>query len=271
MESAEVGRAKAEFLQALVQVQLRARNQESYLRGSASGSIPERQLREAETALREARIRLATAEQGLINLGLPVESDALRDVPENQLTSRIQFLGLPDELARSLPRQTTGNLLPIKAPLDGVVVGREVVAGEVVDPTRTLFVVADTSRMWLTLDVRSEDAPSIRLDQAVRFQPEGSKVEVSGQIAWISTEVDHKTRALKVRVVLPNSDGQLRANTFGSGRIILREEPAAVVVPNEAIHWEGDCYIVFVRDRNFLKEGSPKVFHTPHGPHRHAE
>ncbi|MFO0965018.1 MAG: hypothetical protein U0793_05440 [Gemmataceae bacterium] len=33
-------------------------------------------------------------------------------------------------------------------------------------------------------------------------------------------------------------------------------------MPSEAIHWEGDCHIVFVRDKDYLKPGAPKVFHV---------
>ena len=39
------------------------------------------------------------------------------------------------------PKTTTANLIPLVAPLAGVVVGREVVAGEVVDTAKALFVV----------------------------------------------------------------------------------------------------------------------------------
>jgi membrane fusion protein, heavy metal efflux system len=61
---------------------------------------------------------------------------------------------------------------------------------------------------------------------------------------------------------LSNPNGQLRNETFGTGRIILREEQEAIVVPNEAIHWEGCCHIVFVRDKGyFSSKDSPKVFH----------
>jgi cobalt-zinc-cadmium efflux system membrane fusion protein len=42
----------------------------------------------------------------------------------------------------------------------------------------------------------------------------------------------------------------------------LRYEPRAVVVPSEAVHWDGCCNVVFVRDKNFLAEGSPKFFHV---------
>ena len=74
--------------------------------------------------------------------------------------------------------------------------------------------------------------------------------------------MDEKTRTLKVRINLANTDRRLRANTFGTGRVILREEKNALVVPNDAVHWEGDCFVVFVRDKNFLADQALKVFHV---------
>ena len=52
------------------------------------------------------------------------------------------------------------------------------------------------------------------------------------------------------------------ANTFGTARVVLRDEPAAIVIPDEALHWEGCCHVVFVRDKNYFQEGSPKFFHV---------
>ena len=46
---------------------------------------------------------------------------------------------------------------------------------------------------------------------------------------------------------------KLRANTFGTGRIILvREEPKAIVVPAGAAAMGGDCFVVFVQDRTYM-------------------
>ncbi len=96
----------------------------------------------------------------------------------------------------------------------------------------------------------------------MRFLPGGADREVSGEVVWISTAIDEKTRTVQVRVDLPNADGQLRAGTFGRGRILRREEAGAVVVPAESIQWEGDCHVVFVRDKNYDAPGGYKVFHT---------
>ncbi len=263
VDAAEVGKAKSEFLQALVQVRLKTetfqRVEETYMHGAS----PERVYRDTAAALSEAKIRLTAAREAMTNLGLPVDVESLKDVPQEKLADRLRFLGLPPSLTASLdPRTTTGNLLAITAPFEGVVIARQVVSGEVVEAGKVLFVVADVRQLWLMLDLRLEDARPIRLSQQIRFRPDGSKEEAAGAITWISTEADNKTRTLKARAVLDNTEGRLRANIFGAARVILREESQAIVVPNAAVHWEGDCFVVFVRDKNFLKPGAPKVFHT---------
>ncbi len=260
VDAAEVGKAKSEFLQALVQVRLRSKNLEAMQ--AVLASVPERLLRETEAGVSEAGIRLTTAQEAMTNLGLPVDVESLQKVPQEKLADCLRFLGLPGSLTASLdPKTTTGNLLAVTAPFDGTVVARQLVGGEVVDSSKVLFVVVDVRQMWLTLDLRVEDAMLVALGQKVRFWPDGIK-EARGKITWISTEADHKTRTVKVRACLDNGDGRLRANTFGSGKVVLREESQAIVVPNSAVHWEGCCHIVFIRDKDYLKDGAPKVFHV---------
>jgi cobalt-zinc-cadmium efflux system membrane fusion protein len=111
------------------------------------------------------------------------------------------------------------------------------------------------------LHLRQDDVAYLALGQTVTFGRRGES-EVKGKLAWISTEVDEQTRTVKVRVEVPNPDGRLKANTFGDGRIVLREEAKAVTVPDEAVHWEGCCNVVFVRDKRYFEEGSPKFFHV---------
>jgi cobalt-zinc-cadmium efflux system membrane fusion protein len=262
VDAAEVGKAKAEFLTALVQVRLRAQAMERVEEAYQHGAIPERAYRDQAAALSEARIRLTTAQEAMTNLGLPVDGEALKAVPQEKLADRLRFLGLPESVtARLDPKTTTGNLLAVTAPFESVVVARQVVGGEVVGSGKVLFVVVDVRQMWLTLDLRVEDARLVALGHEVRFRPDGGK-EANGKIAWISTEADPRTRTVKVRASLDNNEGRLRANTFGTGKGVLREERHAVVVPNAAVHWEGCCHVVFVRDKDYLRDGAPKVFHV---------
>lgn len=261
VDAAEVGRAKAEFLQALTQAELRAQTLAG-LREREGGSVPPQSVREAEAAADEARVRLALAEQTLANLGLPARADDLRGLDPAARAARVQFLGLPAPWPAALAgKSASSNLLPVTAPLDGEVVDRSAAPGEAADPAKPLFTVADTGRVWVTLRVRVEDAARVRPGQPARFRAAGRDEWETGAVARVSPAADEKTRTVAVRVDLPNPAGRYPANTFGTGRVVLREEPAAVVVPTGAVHWEGDCHVVFVRDRNY--ETSPyKVFHV---------
>lgn len=261
VDAAEVGRAKTELVQALSQEELNRKGLKRL--ESLTEVVAGRQVQEAQAGVVQARARLLSAQQALGNFGLPVNVEQLRALPEEKLAERLRLLGLPESIAAHLsPDETTTNLLPVKAPMDGIVVARHVVAGEVVDASRVLFQLADTSRMWLTLNVSVEDAGKLALGQPVRFRPDGSHTDVSGKLVWKSTTADPQTRMVTVRAELPNSSGQLLNEMFGAGRVILREENEAIAVPNEAIHWEGCCHVVFVRDKGYFDKDSPRVFHV---------
>jgi cobalt-zinc-cadmium efflux system membrane fusion protein len=96
----------------------------------------------------------------------------------------------------------------------------------------------------------------------VRFRPDGIKADFAGEVGWIGTSADETTRTIPVRVVMPNDNAKLRASALGVGRIVLREEPHAITVPNEAVQKVGGCEVVFVRDKDYLKPSGPKVFHA---------
>lgn len=249
IDAAEVGKAKAELLQAFASLKLKGQSYASV--SSSGGAVAEARVREAEAAVREAEIRLDAARQSLVNLGMPLEGD-LQKLTSAQLEAEVRFLGLSAEVVKTLDSgRASTNLLPLVAPMNGAVMSRDVVAGEVVDSTKLLFTVADARRMWVTLDLRLEDTRLVTLGQEVRFHPEGG-AETSGRITWISNEADPKTRTVKLRAAVENPAGRLRANTFGAGQVVLRQEKEAVVVPNDAVQWEGCCHVVFVRTKDYL-------------------
>jgi cobalt-zinc-cadmium efflux system membrane fusion protein len=244
--SIEVGRAKAEYLEAATLLDAKAkafRRSEEMLRSNIGSRASHEG---AESERKQAEIRLFNARQALLNLGLPIGDLESSQTPPNQA---IQFLGLSDAIRAKLDaKATTTNLVPVASPLDGVVTTRNVVAGEIVDSSKPLFIVADTTRMWVMVNVDMRESRRIALGQKLVFRPDGTPDDaVTGKIAWISTAVDDETRTLRVRADIENPDGQLRAMTFGKAEITIRETPDAIAVPNEAIQWEGCCYVVFVR------------------------
>lgn len=256
LDSVDVGKAKAEFLQSVVNHDLKQKNLQRMR--SISDSIPERAVREAESQVRESRVRLFNAQQTLLNLGMPIDFAEIEKLNDEQLTERMQFLGLPRSIASTLdPKTTTANLIPLVAPFKGVVIGREIVVGEVVEPTQKQFTLADVSKVWITLNVDREDAARLDIGQEIRFLADGVDREVVSKVSWISTEVDQKTKTVQVRAEVENpridddpdtTDGQrlLRANTFGTGKICVNPRPRAVAVPGAAVQTIGRRRMVFV-------------------------
>jgi cobalt-zinc-cadmium efflux system membrane fusion protein len=250
LDAAEVGKAKADLLQGLAQVKLRSTTLQRMQKLFEQAALPESSLREAETALSEARIRLVRDQQTLLNFGLPVRLSDLQKLPDDQLARKVRLLGLPDAVARDLdPETVSANLLPLTAPFDGQVVERNVATGEVVQlaQPKSLFVVGDVRRLHIDLDVNPEDMALVRVGQRVTFLPNDGGPEAVARVSHLSPEVNARTRRVQVHAEVPNEDRRLRPNTFGSGQIIVAERPAATVVPVDAVQSDGPGSLVFVR------------------------
>lgn len=224
-----------------------------YERLKSSGTATSLQaLDNAEVSLREARIRLSKDQQSLQNLGLSVSIDELRQLSDEradaQVADRLRILGIPDSLVQRLDASTlTSNLLPMYAPFDSMVVKRDIVIGEVVNPGTPQFILADLRQLWIMLHVRLEDVGKLREGQEVSFHLDGPNEDAPpAKIAWISAEVDEKTRTVPVRANVVNPEGHLRPGTFGDARILVRQEKH-LLVPTAALQFDGKSYVVFAR------------------------
>jgi len=225
LDCADLGMAKADLLQALARVELWERNSERE-RGLLEKSLAtERDALEAETLLAESRIALAAAERRLANLGLT--SEEIDEVKANEDTS---------------------SQLAVRAPFAGTVVGLEAVLGELASEGTPIVSVADTSRMWVILDVDQADVRFVEVGRPVLLSVEGWEGEThGGRVTWISSEVDPHTRNVKVRAEFENPEGHLRARSFATGRVVTRDDQEAVFVPKAAVQWEGCCNVAFER------------------------
>jgi cobalt-zinc-cadmium efflux system membrane fusion protein len=267
VDAAEVGRAKADFLQLVRQLELRSRVLER--QQQSPSAVSERVLRESEAAVSETRIRLFNAQQALVNLGLAISADEVSGLSDKQLAHRLHFLGVESVTKGLDPLTTTANLVPLLAPFEGVVVRCDMVEGEVVGTAQTQFVVADVRRLWVNLSVRQEDIRRVHKEQQIRFRPDDSSgITATGTVSWISPEVDDKTRTVPVRAEVQNPKHELRVRSFGTGEIVVAERPDAVTVPEESLQSPeeslqsaGSYYLVFVRrpDRRSFEPRTVRV------------
>lgn len=257
IDSVAVGKAKAEFQQALVQARLRDRTRHDLVGAKAVASAAA--IREAEAALKDAEVRVLAAAQQLSNLGLPVTPADYRTLSPADIADRLRRLGV-DTPTHSDPADVTATLLPLRAPFAGVVLSTDTVAGETAEAGKVLFTVVDPSRVWVTLHLA--DARRVAAGQKVFFRPDGETREYPAKVVWVGAAADEATRTVPVRAEADNAAGLLRASTLGRGRIVFREEPKAVVLPHGAVQTLRGRAVVFVRDPDFLKPDGPKAFHA---------
>lgn len=225
IDSTELGTAKADLLQARELLSLREANATRETDLMDKGASTERDMLEAQTHRAEARIAVARARQRLRNLGL---SDQKIDQVEKE--------------------SDTSSMLEVVAPFSGTLVERTAVIGEVVDPRTMLFSIADTSTVWAMIDLIESDLAAVRAGQPVLLTIEGlSSRPFPGTLAWVSTQLDHRTRTIRARAELDNADGMLRAFMFGRATVVAGENRQAVTVPKSAVQWEGCCNVAFVR------------------------
>ncbi len=260
VDAPEVGKAKAEFQLALVQARHRERTRDD-LAGAGSATSPA-VLREAEASAKETGVRLLAAVQTLANLGLPLKPDEYRRLAPADAVTRLRHLGVEHAAKDFEPVLHSANSLPIRAPFAGVVLSADAVAGETVEAGKPLFVIVDASRVWITLHVGPEEARRVVVGQKVFFRPDGGTREHPAAVVWVGTAADEATRTIPVRAEADNPAGALKASALGRGRVIVREEPKALVVPHEALRAFRGKSVVFVRDPDFMKASGPKAFHV---------
>ena len=145
----------------------------------------------------------------------------------------------------------------VTAPLAGMVVARPAVLGLYAGGEEPLATIADTSVMWVLLDVPEADAPTVRPGQRVTVRIEGTARTFGGTVDWVAPAVDPRTRTVTARATVANPDGLLRDRQLARARIELGPRAAAVAVPLDALQRVEGAHMVFVRKAPLVYE--PRV------------
>jgi cobalt-zinc-cadmium efflux system membrane fusion protein len=144
---------------------------------------------------------------------------------------------------------TSGASVAIKSPLDGVIIERHATPGEMADPGKPLFVVADTRRVWIVGRVYEQDVALIRRGAEATVTLESFHDRSwTGTVSYVATVLDESTRTLGIRVELDNPEGVLRPGMFGLIRLAVdgKSGAPAPVVPEAAVQTVEDREVVFV-------------------------
>jgi membrane fusion protein, heavy metal efflux system len=231
VDSSEVSTGKTQYLSADAAFKLANDTNRRVHSLLASNAIAVKEEIATRTAFNQAKASVLDAEQRLRNFRF--DTAALEDV---------------------LKTGDTRPILEIPSPIDGTVILRHAVLGEAVEPTANLFTVADTSKLWLWIDVYERDIAQVREGQTVAFSVSGVSSSNegaihTGRITWVGAEVDEKTRTTKVRAEIPNPGGTLRAHQYGKARIRIEEPHKALTVAKAAIQRYENTDLVFLTEK----------------------
>jgi cobalt-zinc-cadmium efflux system membrane fusion protein len=147
---------------------------------------------EAQTAHEKALVHLRSGEEKLRLLGL----------------SKQEIAGV----RYGDPKAATFSLV---APMDGRIVEKHLVAGELVTPEEKVFTVADLTHLWIWIDIYERDLARVHKDDTVVVVTQAWPGRTfDGHVAYIGDRVDPDTRAARARIDIPNPEGALKPGMF---------------------------------------------------------
>jgi cobalt-zinc-cadmium efflux system membrane fusion protein len=140
------------------------------------------------------------------------------------------------------------SLVPVRSPLQGTVIERKVTEGQFVTGDGTaLLTIADLSSVWIVADLFERDLPKVNVGQRAEVATIAyPKERFTGLVERISDVVDPATRTLKVRLLVPNTDGRLKPEMFASVLLYMKEAEPSLTIPSRAAFIEGSRHFVYV-------------------------
>ena len=157
----------------------------------------------------------------------------------------------------------------IVAPMDGVILSRDVEIGDAVSSilvlgsTATLVMTeGDINQVYVQGKVDEADIAHVYMDQPARIKVESFRDRVFNgkvtKIAPLGVEKDNVT-TFEVRVSIDNPGGELKANMTANAEILLDEHKKVLTVPENAVTYDNqkNAY-VNIPDRS-QKEGFRKT------------
>lgn len=134
----------------------------------------------------------------------------------------------------------------ISAPFAGVLGLRNVSVGDFVKDGAELVVLEDVGSMKVDLRLPERFLGQLRRGQSISVSVDAFPGRnFAATLDALDAQVDANGRSLLARGRLANPDGALRTGMFAKARIVLKEKPEALVVPEEAILPVGSVAFVY--------------------------
>jgi len=220
------------------------------------------ELGEALNRYHQSRTRLALAQSNMERIKNLVEKKiaARKDIFQAETDFKtVQTELHTDEERLSLYGVSTSDLkgedhkrplLPVKSPINGIITEKHAIVGELSDPSKSLYTVADLSSVWVLVDINEKDLTKVRKGQAAIVSVGAfPNLKMKGRITYIADLVDEATRTVKARIEVGNPGRKLKPEMFATVELALpADTPPVLSVPEDAMQEVEGKKVLFVTD-----------------------
>lgn len=149
--------------------------------------------------------------------------------------------------------------LNITAPTSGLILSRNVEAGQVVGAgSGALFRLAEGGAMELRAQMSQQDLAFVRVGMPASVTLVGSQQALSGSVWQVSPVIDPQTRLGDVRIAVPYSPG-IRPGGFAEARISGGSTTAPLLPQSAVLSDSGGNYVYIVNRKNEIERRAVKI------------
>jgi membrane fusion protein, heavy metal efflux system len=177
-------------------------------------ALARRELEQAQTDVAAAAADRDAAIQQIRALG--VEESQIEAIRDNKPTEQLQAT--------------------IRAPIAGTVVEKLISPGQLLQAgTTQCFTIADLSSMWVLANVFPSDVKDVAVGETVDVVTDAATAPMEGRVDYVAALVDPTSKAIAVRVLVPNMNHVLRKDMFVHVGIHATHEHTGLLVPTTSV------------------------------------
>jgi len=134
----------------------------------------------------------------------------------------------------------------VRAPFNGLIAHRFVSRGDYVSTGRKLVELVALDPIEVEFRVTEADSSRVALDQSVAVRVASHPDDVfTGKVHVVSPVIDERSRTLRVKARIQNSEGRLRPGLFARVDLGITTRRGVVMIPEDAILQRADGAVVF--------------------------
>ncbi|QDT08693.1 efflux RND transporter periplasmic adaptor subunit [Planctomycetes bacterium K23_9] len=240
-----LGKYRGQLLAAYSQAKLAT--QLSGSASSSSGAVSGRVIRERQSQQQQARATLdALIEQSVFETQqacktATADAEAARRsamVARQKLATALGISGEKASAQTVSPGETDLARLEVRSPLAGTVEERHFAATERVTAGAEMFIIADTSVLWIEADVRGRDWSAMKVsegDRVIVTTSNQPNEQYQGKVHYVGRRVDSASGAIPLVVEISNADNQFRPGLFARVEVPTDVIDDTISVPASAV------------------------------------